>query len=153
MISCSIKDTCIHHFFANQPFHFLRVNAYTCLKSIQPCRRRYLLPYVVTVFRILRLRTHGFLELNFMPCSFVVITEISQMGFYSHLSFWLTTSSWWSTGEPLPIKCLTTSRWPSAAALWSAVCPVWKNKRNVVSLYAILMIMNAMNITNHKFCL
>ena len=39
-----------------------------------------------------------------------------------------TTSSWWSTGAPLPIKCLTTSRWPSEAARWRAVCPVWNEK-------------------------
>ena len=40
----------------------------------------------------------------------------------------LTTSSWWSTLIPFSRSVLTISKWPSAAALWSAVCPVCKKK-------------------------
>ena len=36
----------------------------------------------------------------------------------------LTTSSWWSTLIPFSRSVLTISKWPSAAALWRAVCPV-----------------------------
>lgn len=46
----------------------------------------------------------------------------------NHLNFHiikLTTSSWWSIEAPLLTKCLTTSMWPSAAALCNAVWPVW----------------------------
>ena len=35
-------------------------------------------------------------------------------------------SSWWSIRHPLLINCLTTSKWPSPDAFWSAVWPVWK---------------------------
>ena len=38
-------------------------------------------------------------------------------------------SSWWSIRHPLLINCLTTSKWPSADAFWSAVWPVWKKKK------------------------
>ena len=43
----------------------------------------------------------------------------------------LTMSSWWSIRHPLLINCLTTSKWPSADAFWSAVWPVWKKKKKV----------------------
>ena len=41
----------------------------------------------------------------------------------------LTMSSWWSIRHPRLINCLTTSKWPSADAFWSAVWPVWKKKK------------------------
>ena len=40
-------------------------------------------------------------------------------------------SSWWSIRHPRLINCLTTSKWPSADAFWSAVWPVWKKKKKV----------------------
>ena len=52
----------------------------------------------------------------------------------------LTTSSWWSTLIPFSRSVLTISKWPSAAALWSAVCPVCnkqvKEKLNFTSFFS-----------------
>ena len=46
----------------------------------------------------------------------------------------LTTSSWWSTLAPCLRSWDTMSTWPSDAAFWSAVWPLWKLNCNHCSL-------------------